>query len=375
MRLAELLRKQKDLNPDQIKTKQREADKILDKLVENNALSPKAYLARWRYRRQFGLLNLRGEPGAGQVALKDAANDVAQALQRAPESVDVLLAAADLERLEGQAAFTAAKPEDRDKRLSEHRDKALAYLNQGLKLHARGGRSAAADLTQFSCYGTRPISCWTTSSDWTLCGSGAEPAQSAERGSVGAAEVAQAIEQIRKTRGSPTAADYLKARLLLQDRRWAEAVTLFEQVRPTLGTQPDLAEQINLYLGQCYEQLDEPGQMYKALRTAGAESSRTRCPPCSAWPRRNGRWAISTRRPSDTVSWRYPGRCRTGMAGLRPAGDSATSAAGQARLGDRRETAGDRRRRPIRTSIDVPLTEAQMAMRSESAPWIRPATC
>ncbi len=49
------------------------------------------------------------------------------------------------------------------------------------------------------------------------------------------------------------------------DHRWAEAVTLLEQVRPTLGTQPDLAGQINLYLGQCYEQLVEPGQMYNAF--------------------------------------------------------------------------------------------------------------
>ncbi len=56
-----------------------------------------------------------------------------------------------------------------------------------------------------------------------------------------------------------------KARLLLLDRRWAEAVTLFEQVRPTLGGQAEIAGQINRYLGQCYEQLVEPGQMFKAF--------------------------------------------------------------------------------------------------------------
>ncbi len=50
----------------------------------------------------------------------------------------------------------------------------------------------------------------------------------------------------------------------MQDRRWAEAVTLFEQVRPTLGTQADLGGQINRYLGQCYEQLVEPPQQYNA---------------------------------------------------------------------------------------------------------------
>ncbi len=79
-----------------------------------------------------------------------------------------------------------------------------------------------------------------------------------------AGEVTRAIEQIRKTRGSPAAAEYLTARMRLSDRRWVEAVTLLEQVRPTLGTQPELAEQINLYLARCYEQLEEPGQMFKS---------------------------------------------------------------------------------------------------------------
>ncbi len=51
----------------------------------------------------------------------------------------------------------------------------------------------------------------------------------------------------------------------MQDRRWAEAVSMFEQVRPTLGAQPELANQINLYLGQCYERLVEPGQMFNAF--------------------------------------------------------------------------------------------------------------
>jgi len=264
VRLAELLRKQKELDPQQIKTNQREADRLLDKLVESNALSSEAYLLRWRYRRQFGLLNLRAEAVAGQVALKDAANDVAQALQRAPESVDVLLAAADLERLEGQAVFALVKPEDREKRLSEHRDKALAYLNQGLKLHARGGRSAAADLTQYQLLWQKADLLLDDIERLDALSNAAEPGKGAERRQAWSAEVTQTIEQMRKTRGSPTAADYLKARLLVLDRHWADAVVLFEQVRPTLGTQADLGNQINRYLGQCYEQLVEPGQMYKA---------------------------------------------------------------------------------------------------------------
>jgi hypothetical protein len=54
--------------------------------------------------------------------------------------------------------------------------------------------------------------------------------------------------------------------LLLLDRHWAEAVTRFEQVRPTLGGQAEMDGQINRYLGQCYEQLAEPGQMLQSYR-------------------------------------------------------------------------------------------------------------
>jgi tetratricopeptide (TPR) repeat protein len=266
VRLAQLLREQKEIDLGQQRKNQHEADQTLDELVQNNPLSHEAYLARWRYRRDFGLINLKDAPADGQVTLKDAANDVAQALQRAPESVDALLAAADLERLEGQVAFSEdAAAQDKEKRLIEHRDKALAYLNHGLKLHARGGRLAATDMTQFRLLWHKANLLLDDIKRLDTAADGAELAKDAAgQRATWVAEVAQAIDQIRKTRGSPAAADYLKARLLLQDHRWAEAVTLFEQVRPALGTQPDLASQINLYLGQCYEQLEEPGQMFNA---------------------------------------------------------------------------------------------------------------
>src|SRR5262249_13360244 len=48
--------------------------------------------------------------------------------------------------------------------------------------------------------------------------------------------------------------------------RWAEAATLFERARALLAPQPDLAAQANLYLGQCYEKLEEHKQMYDAYK-------------------------------------------------------------------------------------------------------------
>src|SRR5262249_54011728 len=79
-------------------------------------------------------------------------------------------------------------------------------------------------------------------------------------------EVAADIAAVRKTEVSPAGADYLHGRLHVHQRRWAEAAALFEHARTLLGSQPDLAVQVNLYLGQCYEQLEEPSQMLSAYQ-------------------------------------------------------------------------------------------------------------
>ncbi|MHB1423267.1 MAG: tetratricopeptide repeat protein [Gemmataceae bacterium] len=271
LNLAQLLRKQDRLDSRQNKANQREADQTIDELVKNNPLSAEAYLTRWRYRRDFGLITLRGakdgsNPG-DQVTLKEAATDVEAALQRAPELVETLLGAADLERLEAQAAlFGSGSMREKEKERRLHRDKALEYVSQGLKLHQKRGRNAAVDLPRFRLL-------WHKANllldDLERLdqqrGDGDDSGSKSEQRQAWMTEAGLAIEQARRTRGSPAAVDFLKARLLLLDRRWAESVTLFEQARPALGGQAELAGQINRYLGQCYEQLAEPGQMFKAF--------------------------------------------------------------------------------------------------------------
>src|SRR5262249_29400257 len=99
-----------------------------------------AYLARWRYRRDFDLLPSHGRPQPGQVALEEAANDVAEVLKRKPEAVDSLLVAADLERLRARAAVEdAGRPvEEREQALKDHREKASLYLARGLEQAKKG---------------------------------------------------------------------------------------------------------------------------------------------------------------------------------------------------------------------------------------------
>ena len=111
------------------------------------------------------------------MPLKEAASDVEAALQRAPESVDTLLAAADLERLEAQAALLgAASVEVKEKQRKEHRDKALAYLESGLETARTARAGAWPSICRCSaCCGTSPTCCWTTSNASTCPPTGEMP--------------------------------------------------------------------------------------------------------------------------------------------------------------------------------------------------------
>lgn len=62
--------------------------------------------------------------------------------------------------------------------------------------------------------------------------------------------------QIREV--NPLSADYLDARAQMQRGRWFEASRQLEKLRPSLKNTQELAFQVDLYLGVCYEQLDEP---------------------------------------------------------------------------------------------------------------------
>jgi tetratricopeptide (TPR) repeat protein len=269
VRLAYLLRRRKEVDPARRERDHHEADALLDTLVAKNPTAHLAYLARWRYRRDFDLLELKaGEPAAGRVTLTAAAQDVADALKRAPEAVEVLLAAADLERLLGQAAYEDPRltPAAREKALAEHRDLAYEHLQRGLKLQDALPARAASDAARFQLL-------WHKASlllDDLKLADGRRPGDPAaarpEQVSAWETEAAQTLEELRKTRVSPAGGDFLQGRLLVHERRWAEAAALFEHASTLLSGQVDLAVQINLHLGQCYEQLEEPSQMISAYQ-------------------------------------------------------------------------------------------------------------
>jgi tetratricopeptide (TPR) repeat protein len=269
VRLAYLLRRYKETDPARRRKYHAEADACLEQLVLKNPSAHQSYLARWRYRRDFDLIDFRGDvPQPGRVLLADAANDVAQARQRAPESCEVLLASADVDRLLGQAAYddTRLGIAKREQTLREHRNVAYDYLQRGLKLQEGLPERLASPTLRFQLLWHKASLLLDDLKRNDGRPQGDVHAATAEQARAWEEEVAADIEGVRKTQVSPAGADYLQGRLLVHERRWAEAAALFEHARTLLGSQPDLAVQVNLYLGQCYEQLEEPSQMLSAYQ-------------------------------------------------------------------------------------------------------------
>jgi tetratricopeptide (TPR) repeat protein len=281
MRLASLLRLQPEGNPGQKARNGEEADALMDALVAANPHSYKAYLARWGYRREFDLLRDPGLPpetaavirglvpapaadklldrrAANEALLNRAAEDVEAALKRAPEEVEVLLAAADMNRLKGSLARDVPTA-------AEHRKAARAYLQQGLQLQTKAGYRGASEQAKFQLL-------WHLA-NLLLDARPAEATASAEAPGPDRQDLedaAAAITQVRQMRSVPPGTgDYLEGRLFHSQRRWAEAAARLEQARPQLAKQRgQLAFDVDMKLGKCYEKLEEPGQMLAAYERA-----------------------------------------------------------------------------------------------------------
>jgi tetratricopeptide (TPR) repeat protein len=258
LRLAFLLRglAEKDaLNGD---ANREEADRVMDLLVEANPESYKSYLFRWRYRRDFNLLALGSKPEKGKVPLAKAADDVAAALGHEREKVEVLLAKADLERLLANAAAEDPALENREAEAGKHRKLAREVLEEGLRLQEKAGYRDASDAALFQLL-------------WHLVHLQfeeypADPKASEATRAAALKAIEGTLERIARTRAIPATVDYLKGRLLLVKGQWAGAADLLEKARPALAPQRELAAQIDLFLGQCYERLENAAQMYEAYK-------------------------------------------------------------------------------------------------------------
>jgi tetratricopeptide (TPR) repeat protein len=237
LRLAALLRRQSTSTQQEKEANAADANQAMNALVENNHTSAQALLARWRYRREFDLVEIQGAPRrADRVAFEDAITDVQNAVKAAPENLDALLASADV------------------KRLQNDRKAARENLRLALDVLGKQGRVSPNDAHVQQVH-------------WQLANLLLDNALiDRDKPAVRDPAIAEAIpsiEILRKTRGMPAAADYLEGRVNFQRGKWQDAIFVFERARPLLNDKRDLLAQIDLFLGQCYEKVEEPVRMYK----------------------------------------------------------------------------------------------------------------
>jgi tetratricopeptide (TPR) repeat protein len=236
VRLANILRHHLD-SAQQVEH-DKQADQLINDLVAKNEDAAEAHLARWHYRRERGGLSFVGK-------LQEASQDVIRALELAPKNAEVLVAAAELAQAQ------------------DNPDKARGYLQTGLQLHP-------ADARFYRVLAQLELRAGRRAEAVARYAQGAKAVQGRDRFHLlwdlanllidqgSDKEAAAAINQVKEIDPPPGAVDYLTARLQMTRENWSTAAQGLERVRPLFEMTPDLLEQVDLYLGRCYQQINEP---------------------------------------------------------------------------------------------------------------------
>ncbi len=240
VRLAKVYRRRLDRAQD--------ADKLMDRLVKTYPDSIQARLARAAYLSDLKLLA--------------AANlEIAYVREKlAPDEADVLASSADLAQAMG-------KP-----------DEARRYFERGQQLHPGDPRFhfGLARLELSTGRRAKALRCLRQALEqlpdqapviWMAADLFLDAGE--------AKEARQLLVRLSHAEWH-SAVNYLRARLLLLEGRFAEARTLLEKQRQQLTHTPDLAWRADVFLGVCYERLGNPEQQLAAYRRAASSASSPR---------------------------------------------------------------------------------------------------
>jgi len=215
------------------------ADKILKELVSANASDAQAWLAMARWHRQRGDL----------VAAK---KDVAEAAKLAPDDADATLAGFEIALAEkdiagaekliakGRAAFPDDERMVRGAAVlamqRQDAKAAIQVLEEGLE--KLPGRPALLLMLADAQMQTNELT-----------------------------SISQTIGKLKDALGtSSPAIGLLEARVLIAQQRWLQAKQKLDRVRPLVAGSDELTRQVDLYLGQCYEQLGQFDEQLEANR-------------------------------------------------------------------------------------------------------------
>jgi cellulose synthase operon protein C len=228
------------------------ADGTVEKMVAKNPEAGRSYLYRWRYKREFS-------PPAD-------ARDLKKALELAPNDPEVLLSAAAESELKPDTA--AARVYFEKGFELDPKNLALALGLAGLESRERHDDRAEKVLRRAKS--ANPCVAVILTLAETLIGQGKID---------GKDQAGDFIARLRYLGLGDSFVPYLEARVLFQQKKWAEAIPNMENTRAVLRTDPRITTQLNLMLAECYDRLDSTEQRLEALRQVadrdrGPESAR-----------------------------------------------------------------------------------------------------
>ena len=228
------------------------ARRLLDTMIDNNAKSPAAWVARARFRQDFG-------------SIVDAPADIEQALLLDPEDRDTLLAAADLAYARAKAAETHGQTtlvtriaSQSRKQLREASRRVPGDLELRLKLvmleaHFGSEESALRTIDDILTLSPDDSRAKLMLVDVSLQKGEFEQARTA-------------IEQLPRTPGSDALRKYLQGRLLMSQGKWAEAVVVLDEARRLTADTPGMLERTDLALARCQAALEDINSQLAAFR-------------------------------------------------------------------------------------------------------------
>ena len=219
------------------------ADELMDRMVQSNLSSPKALLERGRYRSAY--------------ALAGSKEDIVAARLLAPSDPETLIAVSALVGQDWSKADRSVLRDGLEAAFKKHPEDArlaIALAVQQFQLDQaeeaittlRRGLEKSPDAVQLR---------------WTLADSLIDLNRPGE--------AVPAIDALRKAKVRAALTDFLDARVLMNEEKWAEASRTFEKIRPSLkeieGFQSQL-QRLYRYCADCAEKLNDTEGSETAVR-------------------------------------------------------------------------------------------------------------
>lgn len=222
-----------------------EALQVMDQMVAANANWHQAYLERARFRQKLG-------------QNQEADRDIARALALAPTDLGALLAAAESAQAAGDFKKAHALIE---RGLSQHPAESVLYkVLAGLEFRAGDHGKAIASLQRGIRKATETGDLRALLADLYI-----------EQGKL--AEAKQILTELQAENALLAVTDYVRARLLMVERKWGAAVDVLERCRSELPSGSDWRAAVDFSVGTCYGRLGDADHQLAAYERAVARNS------------------------------------------------------------------------------------------------------